>query len=96
LQKLQAFDLFDKGGSLDEVASVTGRARATISSYLEDYIAERKPESVEAWVQPELYRRIDETATKVGGTLLKPVFEALGGEISYEDIRVVMKHAGRR
>ena len=96
LQKLQAFELFDKGGTLDEVAAVTGRARGTISSYLEDYIVERKPRSVEAWVQPELYRRIDETATRVGGSFLKPVFEALGGAVSYDDIRVVMKHAGRR
>jgi hypothetical protein len=27
---------------------------------------------------------------------LKPVFEALDGSVSYEDIRVVMKHAGLR
>jgi hypothetical protein len=28
--------------------------------------------------------------------LLKPVFEALDGQISYESIRVAMKHAGLR
>ncbi|HLF80002.1 MAG TPA: RecQ family ATP-dependent DNA helicase [Dehalococcoidia bacterium] len=96
LQKLQAFDLFDKQRSLEEVVAETGRARATVSSYLEDYVVERKPESVDAWVAPDLYRRIEEAAGRVGGSLLRPVFEALEGEVSYDDIRVVMRHAGRR
>ncbi len=96
LPKLQAFELFDKGSSLDEVVAVTGRARGTVSAYLEDYVVERKPQSVAAWVQPELYRKIEDAAGEVGGSLLKPVFEALGGEVSYDDIRVVMRHTGRR
>jgi ATP-dependent DNA helicase RecQ len=96
LHKLKAFDLFDQQMSLDEVADETGKARSTVSSYLEDYVAERKPSSVEAWVAPDVYRRIDEAAARVGGSLLRPVFEDLAGEVSYDDIRVVMRHAGRR
>jgi ATP-dependent DNA helicase RecQ len=96
LQKLRAFELFDQGKSVEEVAEDTGRARGTVASYLEDYVVERKPRSLSAWVQPDLYRRIDEAAQRAGGSLLKPVFEALGGDVSYDDIRIVMRHAGRR
>ncbi|MPZ50335.1 MAG: RecQ family ATP-dependent DNA helicase [Dehalococcoidia bacterium] len=92
--KRLAFQLFEKGRSLDEVATATGRARGTISNYLEDYVMERKPESVEVWVAPALYGRIEMAAKQTGGSLLKPVFEALNGEVSYDEIRVVMRHAG--
>jgi len=32
----------------------------------------------------------------MGGALLRPVFEALNGEMSYEEIRIVVRHAGLR
>ncbi len=91
-----AFQLFDQGRSIDEVAATTGRARSTIASYLEEYVDERRPESVERWVQPRVYERVTAAASKVEGNLLKPVFEALDGSVPYDDIRVVMKHAGLR
>ena len=94
--KTQAFTLFDGGRSLDEVAEKTGRSRSTIAGYLEDYVAERKPKSVSAWVDEVTYARVRSAAERTPGTFLKPVFEALDGSVSYEDIRVVMKHAGIR
>ncbi len=94
--RAMAFQLFDQGRSIDEVAAATGRARATIASYLEEYVDERRPESVESWVQPRVYERVTAAASKVEGNLLKPVFEALNGSVPYDDIRVVMKHAGLR
>ena len=47
-------------------------------------------------MQPNVYRAVETTARRVGGSFLKPVFEALGGKVSYEKIRIVMKHAGLR
>ena len=78
------------------MAAELGRARSTVASYLEDYVSDRRPDSVEAWVTPEAYRLIEAAAKRTGGTLLKPVFEALNGEVPYDDIRVVMRHAGLR
>jgi ATP-dependent DNA helicase RecQ len=92
----QAFDLFDKQQSLDEVAAKTGRARSTVASYLDDFVAERKPESVAPWVDADTYQKIETTARRVGGSLMRPVFEALEGAVPYDDIRVVMRHAGLR
>ena len=91
-----AFKLFEKGRSIDEVVLQTGRARSTVSSYLEDFVAETRPASVSAWIDPQLYRRIEDAARQTGGTFLRPVFERLNGEVSYDDIRVVMRHAGLR
>jgi hypothetical protein len=91
-----AFQLFAMGQSVDAVAAKTGRARSTVAQYLEDYVAERKPADVSAWVDDITYARVRAAAERAPGAFLKPVFEALGGAVSYEDIRVVMKHAGMR
>jgi ATP-dependent DNA helicase RecQ len=91
-----AFQLFAMGQSIDAVAAKTGRAKGTIAQYLEDYVSERKPADVSAWVDDLTYARVRATAERTPGGFLKPVFEALGGSVSYEDIRVVMKHAGMR
>jgi ATP-dependent DNA helicase RecQ len=92
----RAYGLFEQGKSLEEVARETGRGTGAISGYLEDYIEERRPESVETWVPRAVYDRIVAAGKQSEGGLLKPVFEALGGEVSYEEIRIVMKHAGLR
>jgi ATP-dependent DNA helicase RecQ len=94
--RAEAFRLFEEGRSLDAVAAATGRSRGTVAQYLEEYLEERRPDSVTAWVPVALYERIKTVAVRLQGHLLKPVFEALGEEVSYDDIRIVMKHAGLR
>jgi ATP-dependent DNA helicase RecQ len=94
--RAQAFRLFDQGRSLDEVAAATGRSRGTISNYLEEYVDERRPESVSQWVPAALYNRVKATAVRLQSHLLRPVFEALNQEVPYDEIRIVMKHAGLR
>ena len=94
--KRHAFSLFARGKSIDEVTAVTGRARATVASYLEDFVAETRPPSIDAWIAPALYERIEKAAKQTGGSFLRPVFEALNGEVAYDDIRVVMRHLGVR
>ena len=96
LSKGVAFTMFQQGRSVEDVMAKTGKARGTIASYLEDYVAERKPQSVSAWVDEVTYARVRSAAERMPGAFLKPVFEALGGSVSYDDIRVVMKHAGMR
>ena len=88
--------MFDRGESLEAVAAETGRALGTVGQYLEDYIGERNPVSLAPWVGDAVYRRVQAAAAEVGGTYLRPVFDALGGEVPYEDIRIVMRHAGMR
>ena len=91
--KTQAFVLFDHGKSLDEVAEKPGRTRRTVAGFPEAYVAERNPQSVSPWVDEATYARVRTAAERTRSTFLKPVFEALDGNVSYEDIRVVLKHA---
>ena len=92
----QAFSLFEQGRSLEEVAQATARAPGTVAAYLEDFIEERRPESVAAWIPGDLYERVVVAGSQSSDGLLKPVFEALKGEVGYEYIRIAMKHAGLR
>jgi ATP-dependent DNA helicase RecQ len=95
-EKLLAYKLFDEGRPIDEVAAQTGRARSTVGQYLEDYVGERKPASVAPWVGNDVYQRVKAVGEEVGGEYLRPVFDALNGEVSYDEIRVVLRHAGLR
>ncbi len=94
--KEQAYALFDQGCSLQEAAAKTGRVQSTVAGYLEDYVAERKPASVMPWVNAAIYDRVKAAGIEIGGSYLRPVFEALGGEVSYDEIRIVLRHAGLR
>jgi ATP-dependent DNA helicase RecQ len=94
--KAQAYGLFAQQRGIDEVAAALGRARSTIASYLEDYIGDEKPPSIQVWVADDVYRAVKAASRTTEGGLLRPVFEALEGKVSYDDIRLAMKHAGLR
>jgi ATP-dependent DNA helicase RecQ len=94
--KAQAYGLFAKQRSIEEVAAAIGRARSTIISYLEDYIGDEKPPSIQVWVADDVYQAVVAAARTTEGDLLRPVFEALEGRVSYDEIRLAMKHAGVR
>ena len=39
---------------------------------------------------------IENAARRTGGSLMRPVFEAVEGRFSYDQIRLVMRHAALR
>jgi ATP-dependent DNA helicase RecQ len=88
----EAFDLFRKGTSVIEVAERTGRAERTVRRYLCDFIRQERPASVAAWVSGDLYERIADAAHQVGTQRLKPIFIALGEQVPYDVIQVVVTH----
>jgi ATP-dependent DNA helicase RecQ len=88
----QAFELFRRGASLDEVARQTGRAASTVQGYLEQFVRAEKPRSVAAWVPDTVYARVQAAARHFGTDKLKPIFLALGETVPYEQIRVVLAH----
>jgi len=91
--KQKAFDLFERGCTIEETASAIGRAVSTTLGYLVEFVNDRKPASVDPWVDARTYQRVMETARSSDTGLLKPIFEAMGGEVPYEQIRVVLSHA---
>jgi ATP-dependent DNA helicase RecQ len=88
----RAFELFRLGASTDEVMRVTGRAASTVHNYLCEFIRRERPRSISAWVRSDVYQRTAAAARQAGTDRLKPVFIALGEQVSYEEIRLVMTH----
>jgi ATP-dependent DNA helicase RecQ len=90
--KQMAIGLFQQNRTVEEVMSYTSRARSTVMQYLADYIAERRPENIDAWVDPATYQRVVAAAAGAESPRLKPLHEQLGGAVSYDLIRLVMTH----
>jgi ATP-dependent DNA helicase RecQ len=95
-QRDLAFAQFRQGAAVVHVMHQTGRGRSTVQDYLCDFIRTEKPASVEAWVANDIYERVAAAARTVGTDRLKPIFLALGEQVSYDDIRVVLTHLVNR
>jgi ATP-dependent DNA helicase RecQ len=87
-----AFLMFQQQRTVEEAATVAARAVSTVREYLEEFITERRPKSIDAWIAPAVYRRVSEAAAEAENGRLKPIYEKLGGEVPYEEIRLVMAH----
>jgi ATP-dependent DNA helicase RecQ len=83
--------LFRRGASISEVAAAIGRAPSTVRNYLAEFLAAERP-SLAPWVAPEVEARIDAALMQSEDGRMKPIFEALRGEVPYEAIALVMAH----
>jgi ATP-dependent DNA helicase RecQ len=88
--------MFQQGRTVQEVATFTDRALSTTWQYLGEFVAERGPKSIDAWVTPAVYRRVADAAADAETPRLKPLFEQLNGEVPYEEIRLVLAHLRMR
>jgi ATP-dependent DNA helicase RecQ len=95
-QRTQAFNLFREGAVIEDVMHQTGRSRSTIVDYLCDYIREARPAVIRTWVKDDVYQRVAEKARQFGVDRLKPIFIALGEQVPYDDIRLVLAHLSAR
>jgi ATP-dependent DNA helicase RecQ len=95
-QRTQAFGLFRTGAVIEDVMHQTGRSRSTIVDHLCDYIREERPAVIRPWVDDTVYQRVAAAARQFGVDRLKPIFIALGEQISYDDIRLVLAHLSAR
>jgi ATP-dependent DNA helicase RecQ len=86
------FELFRRGATIDEVMARMNYGRDTVIGYLADYIREERPASLAAWVPDDVVRRVTAAARQVGTERMKPIYLALGEQVSYHDIRLVLAH----
>jgi ATP-dependent DNA helicase RecQ len=91
-EKQRAMKMFHAGKSVPEVAQQTGRAVSTIYSYLSEFVRDEQPVSVEPWIHPDVYKLVSDTIERLQPQSLKPVYVALDGKVSYDEIRIVMIH----
>jgi ATP-dependent DNA helicase RecQ len=93
---IRATDLFKQGESIEAVCEKLGRARSTVAGYLADFVRDEQPESISIWVSDSDYTRVVAALDTVAGDRLKPIFDALGGEVPYDTIRLVAIHRRQR
>ncbi len=86
---ISAFPHFKAGLSIGEVAQQMARAESTIRGYLEQFVRHEQITDPSPWVETETVQRIRSAIDEIGNGRLRPIFEHLGGEVSYDDIRVV-------
>ncbi len=96
LAATRAKELFRRGASVEAVAAATGRALGTVWQYLSDFIRQEQPASIEPWVPADIEARVAAALTAATDGRLKPVFEALGGAVTYEVLRTVAVHRQRQ
>ncbi|HZU36114.1 MAG TPA: DNA helicase RecQ [Gemmataceae bacterium] len=92
LTREQAWELFRRGCGIDEAVQRTARSRTTVVEYLAAFIEAERPASIAAWVPDTVHARVAAAARQVGTARLKPIFIALGEQVPYDDIRLVVAH----
>jgi ATP-dependent DNA helicase RecQ len=87
---IAAFEFFRQGQSVEDVARKMNRAVSTVNGYLNDYLRHEKITDPTPWVEPALAARIEQAVAQTEGDRLKPIFDTLGGDVGYDQIRVVL------
>jgi ATP-dependent DNA helicase RecQ len=90
--KQQSYALFREGASLNAVVKATKLTRTTIVEHLADFISQEKPATISAWVSETTCERVAAAAEEHGTARMKPVFEAMNGEVPYDAIRLVFAY----
>lgn len=85
-----AFPLFRQGLSVEQVVQRLARAPSTVRGYLCLFIQQERITDPSPWVDPATAQRVVDAAGQVGTERLKPVFDLLGGQVSYDQIRIVV------
>jgi ATP-dependent DNA helicase RecQ len=89
MRAIEIFPMLDRGEPLTKIAEEVGKSLRTISDYLIAYIEQREIGDAATWVNDEKIRAIELAMDAVGEERLKSIFDRLGGDISYDDIKIV-------
>lgn len=86
----RAHELFACGVSVADVAAELGRAPSTVESYLIEYVASRGITDPSPWTPLDVLERVRTAFEHGAEDRLKPVYEALNGEVPYSHIRLCL------
>jgi len=89
--KQKSFELFKSGKTIFEIATERGMSPTTIEGHLASFIDTGELQ-IEQFVSPEKLEIISDYFTKAEIYSLTPAKEALGNDVSYAEIRFVLKH----
>lgn len=92
LTQLETMDLYNKGLSVDKIAQERDLKRTIILNHI-SFLIEKgliQGTEVDKFVKPKIQKKIIEAVREVGSEKLKPVYEYLGEEVDYDDIRLTI------
>jgi ATP-dependent DNA helicase RecQ len=87
--RLESYDLFKAGKTVDEIAALRNLAKATIESHLSVFV-ETGELDVLAFVAPEKIPVIADAVESYGAEKLAPLKEVLGEDYGYGEIKAVI------
>ncbi len=86
----EAWALFAKGTSVEDTAAALGRAASTTMQYLTDYLTSEQITDPAPWVDGETFERVRSVWLEQEDARLRPIHEALGGQVEYDQIRIAV------
>ncbi|MCA9136563.1 MAG: DNA helicase RecQ [Planctomycetales bacterium] len=87
---MTAFEHFRAGDSIGDVARKLARAESTVVNYLTQYIRHHGISDPTTWVNPRDAAQILDNKHLAEKGAIKPLFDQLGGEVSYNDIKITL------
>ena len=87
------FERFRRGETVEQVCNATGHTDGTIWKYLGLYFSEETPDSIARWITPEAQALVLAKQAELKTDRLKPIFEGLGEQVSYNMIRGTLTYA---
>ena len=87
-----AFSLFRDRTDFGDAVLQLKVSSGTVSEYLADYITQEKPDNISVWVADDIYQEVNAAVSAVGREKLKPIYDALGGQVTYDQIRWTLAH----
>jgi ATP-dependent DNA helicase RecQ len=88
LSKEEVMRQFAEGVSFDEVLENSGKALSTVVEHLCEYLQQHAITRPEPWVSSSTYQAVCRAVFALGGTRMKPLYEALNEQVSYDEIRI--------
>jgi ATP-dependent DNA helicase RecQ len=92
----ETLELLQQGLTFAQIAERRGRKVSTVVALISSLIEKGETEFKEEWMDPAHYQQIRETGARLGMDLLRPIKDALGDAVSYEEIRLVVAHLRRK
>ena len=85
-----AYERFDRGEALADVAAALEVRSAVALKYLLDYVADRGLTSPEPWVDGSLFERVAEVASGTGIARPMRIVKGLDGDVAYDDVQIAI------
>jgi ATP-dependent DNA helicase RecQ len=84
--------LLGEGHTFEEIALARGRQLSTVVNMVADLVEKGRLAYRMEWVGEETHHRVEEVIRRLGSQWLKPLRDALPGEISFDQIRLVVAY----